>query len=342
MNRLWKKIRGANESKLLALLVVTTLFFSILNPDILTLANFYALVRTASVDAIFALAIMVVICSGAFDMSYAMVGAFGSYIMMLLCTLNGWNLPAVFIFLGAIVICVSLEMFNWALIAKLELQPYIATLGTQMILKGAMLAFISTKFIYTLPASISKLSTTYLHTAAYGSGVESQLHITLIFVVALYVIMHVVMTYTNFGRQVYAVGADPAAASRAGIRVARVRLLVFVIAGILCGLGGVLHDVVARCSYPVPSDLVGQELTSIAAVILGTANSAKARGSVLGTLLGVLLLEYISGNMILIGVPSFYIQLASGVLMFVGLVIQMSNRERRRHSLKKEAVPHEA
>ena len=335
MKKIWKTISKANESRLFLLLLAVALVFACINPETFTLANFYALVRSSSIQAIFALAIMIVMCSGAFDMSYAMVGAFGSYIMMWSFTTNNINTSAIVIFLGAILISVVLQLFNWVLIAKLNLQPYIATLGTQSVLKGVMLAFISTKFIYNLPKSIQVLSTTYLHTAVYGNGIESQLHFTIIFVVIMYVIMHFVMTNTNFGRQVYAIGADPAAASRTGINVARVRLFVFIIAGVICGIGGVLHDTILRCSYPVPSDLVGRELTSIAAVILGTANSSKARGSVLGTLLGVLLLEFISGNLILIGIPSFYIQLVSGLLMFVGLVLQMSNRARKKRLIKK-------
>ena len=341
MKRVLKKLFQLNETKLLLLLLVAVALFSCINPEIFTVANFYALIRLASVQAIFALAIMIVMCCGAFDMSYAMIGAFGSYIMMLLCTKYNMDAPVLLIFAGAIGICVVLELFNWVLIAKLHLQPYIATLGTQSILKGMMLAFISTKFLYNLPTNIQRLGTTYLHTAQYANGVESQLHITIIFVAIMYVFMHILMSHTNFGRQVYAIGADDAAASRAGINVARVRLIVFMIAGVICGIGGVLHDTIGRCSYPVPSDLVGKELTSIAAVILGTANSSRARGSVPGTLLGVLLLEFISGNLILIGIPSFYMQLASGILMFLGLVVQMSKRPRRTHT-GKESVHVEA
>lgn len=337
MKSFLKKIVKLNETKLFLLLLVIVGLFSLINPEVFTVANFYALIRSSSIQAVFALAIMIVMCCGAFDMSYAMVGAFGSYIMMLLCTRYMMDAPALLIFGGAIVICVILELFNWVLIAKLHLQPYIATLGTQSILKGMMLAFISTKFLYTLPLNIQKLGTTYLHTATYSNGVESQLHIAIIFVVILYVIMHIVMTYTNFGRQVYAIGADDAAASRAGIKVAHVRLLVFIIAGVICGIGGVLHDTIGRCSYPVPADLVGKELTSIAAVILGTANSTRARGSVPGTLLGVLLLEFISGNLILIGIPSFYMQLASGILVFIGLVVQTSKRPHRSRIRKEES-----
>ncbi len=331
-----RSILKINETRLFLLLIAIIALFSVINPEVFTLANFYALVRSSSTQAIFAMAIMIVMCSGAFDMSYAMVGAFSSYIMMLTCTRFGIDLPAIAIFGGAIIIAIVLEIFNWVLISKLSLQPYIATLGTQSILKGMMLAFISTKFIYQLPASIQKLSTTYLHTATYGSGVESQLHITILFMIVMYIIMHCVMTYTNFGRQVYAIGADPAAARRAGINVSRVQFFVFVIAGVICGIGAVLHDTIGRCSYPVPSDLVGKELTSIAAVILGTANSSKARGSALGTLLGVILLGFISGNLILIGVPSFYIQLASGILIFIGLVLQMAKRPGKKHILRNE------
>jgi simple sugar transport system permease protein len=279
---------------------------------------------------------MIVMCSGAFDASFAVIGSFGAYVTMYILTQKGLDPHPAIVFLMSIGICVVLELLNWFMTSILHLQAYIATTGTASLLKGAVLVFVSTSYIYTLPSRIGAIGKTYLATATYASGIESQLHVSVIFVVILYILMHILMTYTNFGRQVYAIGADEEAAKRAGINVKRVRLIVFLVAGVICGMAGILRDTIGRFSLPNPAEVVGRENVSIAAVILGTGNSSKARGSALGTLLGVLLMSFISNNLILIGIPSFYVELATGILMFFGLVGQMSNRPKK-HVEAKEA-----
>ncbi len=325
-----KKYLRNNEVLLFLLFVAVILLFSLINPQILTLANFYSLIRSSAIPAIFSLSIMLVMCCGGFDMSFGMIGAFSSYVVMFWLTENGkYDTPLILIFAAAIFIAVLLELFNWVLIDKLNLQPFITTLGTQSLLKGLLLAFISTQYIYVLPNQVTRLGTTYLHTAVYADGIEAQLHIVVVFVMVMYLAMHLILQYTNFGRQVYAIGGDVDAARRAGIDVSRVRFLVFVTAGIICGAGGVLHDAAARCSLPIPSDLVGKELNSIAAVVLGMGSQKKAKGSVLGTLLGVLLLQFITGNLIMLGVPSYFQQAVSGLLIFIGLIVQMAGSGHR-------------
>ncbi|MBQ8996291.1 MAG: ABC transporter permease [Oscillospiraceae bacterium] len=333
MKKWIKKVLEYNEVKLALIFLAIVVLFSLINPDVFTVANLYALVRASATNAIYALAIMIVMCSGAFDASFAVIGSFGAYVTMYILTQNGLDPHPAIVFLISILICMALEFLNWFMVSILHLQAYIATTGTASLLKGAVLVFVSTSYIYTLPSQIGALGKTYLATAVYGSGIESQLHVSVIFIAVMYLVMHILMTYTNFGRQVYAVGADEEAAERAGINVKRIRLIVFLIAGVICGVAGILRDAVGRFSLPNPAEVVGKENISIAAVILGTGNSSKARGSALGTLLGVLLMSFISNNLILIGIPSFYVELATGVLMYIGLVGQMSNRPRR-HSAK--------
>lgn len=326
-----KRMMRTSQFTLFVLLVAIALLFGLVNPQILTLANLYALIRASLVPATFALSIMLVMVQGGIDMSFGMIGAFSSYVTLFILTENGvFEIPLILVFLSAIAIAVVLQLFNWVMVDKLGLQPFITTLGTQTMLKGLLLAFISTDFIYTYPTSVAAFGTTYIHSATYESGTSSQLHISVVIVAALYLLIHLLLQHTNVGRQMYAVGGDVDAARRAGINVSRVRFLVFLLAGIICGIGGVLHDAIARASMPIPSDLVGKELQAIAAVVLGMGASKQARGSVPGTLLGVLLLQFIAGNLIMLGVPSYYQQAVSGVIIFIGLIAQMRRRSGRK------------
>ena len=233
----------------------------------------------------------------------------------------------------SIAIGVVLQLLNWVLIDRLKMKSFIATLGTQTFLKGAVLAFVSSSYIYTLPNSAVKFGSTYIVTAKYGSGVESRLPSAILLTLAMYVILHIVLEYTNFGRKLYAIGGDADAAKRAAA-VSRTRFFAFIIVGIICGTGGVIHNCLGRCSLPMPTDLVGQELNGMAAVVLGRGASMRAKGTVVGTFLGVLLLQFISNNLIMIGVPSYYQDFVTGVIVFLGLVSQ--SRQRNGNSKKKE------
>ena len=324
-----KKILGTSQFALFALFVVTWLVFGFINPAILSLAGFYALTRACIVPAILALAVMIIMIQGGIDLSFAAVGASSSYVSVFIYTRNDMmDVPLIVIFLTAAVIAVSLEMINWFFIDKIEIPPLITTLATQTLIKGGILAFISTSFIYTLPGTMQSYGTNYIATATFPGGAESVLHVSVLLVAALYVIMHVILEYTSFGRSIYAIGDDVSAARRAGINVSRVRLYSFIIVGLICAIGGVTHNSLMRATVPWPPDIVGQELTNIAAVVLGIGTAKQARGSVVGTLLGVVFLRFVGTNLIMIGVPSFWQRAVSGVIILVGLIIQMSRRKK--------------
>jgi simple sugar transport system permease protein len=135
-----------------------------------------------------------------------------------------------------------------------------------------------------------------------------------------------VLRSTMFGRSIYAIGGDAEAARRAGIRVVRTQMAVYVIAGTMAAVGGMIYVIMGRSASP--QILVGSELDIIAAVVLGGASIFGGRGSVLGTALGVLLVQVIYNSLILAGVPSAWQRTAVGVLLIVGVGIQAVSSRR--------------
>ena len=318
-----KKIFKSSQFALFFLLVITILIFSIITPDILSLAGLFSLARTCAVPAILGLAIMIVMVIGELDMSFCMIGAFSTYAVFYFVTQNDiGNIPLIGYFFAAICIGVVLYVVNWILIDRLKIKSFIATLGMQSLLKGMVLAFIGSSYIYNLPQNAVDFGTTYIMSAKYSSGIETQLPLAIFVTIIMYILMHIMLEHSNFGRKLYAIGDDSDAASRAGIHVSRTRLLALILAGAICGIGGVVHNCLGRCSLPMPTDLVGQELDGIAAVVLGRGASQRAKGTVAGTLCGVLLLQFISNNLIMIGVPSYYQDFVTGIIIFIGLVSQ--------------------
>ena len=318
-----KKFIKTNEFTIGVIIVAMWLIFGMVNHDIISLSNLYSMARASIIPATFALSAMLVIIAVGIDISFYAVGCFSVYVTVKFFVSNKMmDVPLIVIFIGAIAIAILLELINWFFIDRLDLNSFIVTVGTQTLYKGFLLAFVGTAYITTLPNAMKKLSTSYLASTTNSSGIKSYLHVLVIVVIALYVLMHLMLNYTRFGRNIYAIGCDPVAAKRAGINISKTRLFVFIIAGVLCGIGGVLQATLNRVA--VPADLVGQELMVIAAVFLGGALGKQARGSVLGTALGVILLSLISNNLILLKIPSYWQQAITGIIILIGLAIQSS------------------
>ena len=133
---------------------------------------------------------------------------------------------------------------------------------------------------------------------------------------------------TVLGRSVYAIGGDIESARRIGVRLGRTHTFVYLCAGLLAGIGGLLHVVLSRQANPY--DLVGSELDVIAAVVIGGASIFGGRGSVLGTVLGVVLIAVIDNSLVQLGVPSAWQRLAVGLLVLGGVTLQVLGRRRHR------------
>ena len=129
-----------------------------------------------------------------------------------------------------------------------------------------------------------------------------------------------------FGRSIYAIGGDVEAARRAGIKVERTQLAVYLIVGAIAAIAGMIYMIMGRSASP--QELVGDELDIIAAVVLGGASIFGGRGSVRGTVLGVLLIQIINNSLILVGVPSAWQRTAVGVLLVLGVGLQAVSARR--------------
>lgn len=324
------KILKTNASRLFIILIVIWGVFGLINPEIISVANIFSLSRNAIVSSLYALAVSLIMALGSIDISFGMMGAFAGYMTIYgALKLNLENISIVFYFLSAILFGIVLEIFNWFLVDKIKLQPFITSLGLQSLLKGLILAFISTEFIYSLPEPANRFSTFYIANATSKEGIQSVLHFGVIIVIVLYLGVAFLLEKTTLGRQIYAVGNDISAAERAGINISRVRLKTYIIAGAIIGLAGLMHDILGKFSMPVPTDVVGHELNIVAAVILGFGPVMRAKGTVLGTLIAMLILELVNSSLIMLGIPSFWQQLVSGLIILLGFITQYNIREKR-------------
>jgi simple sugar transport system permease protein len=212
-------------------------------------------------------------------------------------------------------------------IARFKLPTLIVTLATQGIFKGVLLAYVGSRYIADLPQSMASLSTANLVSI---EGSRAYLPVMIVPVIVLVIGVSLLLRKTMFGRGLFAIGGDIEGARRAGFPVMRIQVLLYVLAGAIAAVGGLIHVVLGQNANP--QDLVGTELDVIAAVVLGGASIFGGRGTVLGTVLGVLLVQIINNSLLLMGVPTAWQRAAVGILLALGVGVQavMARRAAKR------------
>ncbi|AZS39231.1 MULTISPECIES: ABC transporter permease [Microbacterium] len=319
--------RMSNELVLASIIVVLVIVMCAVNPAFFSVHTLFSILRSALVPMVFALAVLFVIISGGIDVSFAAIGIFAAYTTVSLAQGGGVDFGLVGILAFAIVIGGALGFVNGIVIARFRLPTLIVTLATQGIFKGVLLAYIGSKYIAELPDGISWLSTANLISV---ESTRAYLPMLIVPVVLLVFGAAFLLRRTMFGRGIYAMGGDLEGARRAGFPVVRLQIMLYVLVGAVAAIGGLIHVVLGRSANP--QDLVGTELDVIAAVVLGGASIFGGRGTVTGTVLGVLLVQIINNSLILMGVPTAWQRAAVGFLLVIGVGIQavMARRASRR------------
>ncbi|MFK0242805.1 ABC transporter permease [Microbacterium sp. NPDC090281] len=319
--------RMSNELVLASIILVLVIVMCAVNPAFFSVHTLFSILRSALVPMVFALAVLFVIISGGIDVSFAAIGIFAAYTTVSLAQGGPLDFGLIGILAFAIVIGGALGFVNGIVIARFRLPTLIVTLATQGIFKGVLLAYIGSKYIAELPDGISWLSTANLISI---ESTRAYLPMLIVPVVLLVIGAAFVLRRTMFGRGIYAMGGDLEGARRAGFPVVRLQVMLYVLVGAVAAIGGLIHVVLGRSANP--QDLVGTELDVIAAVVLGGASIFGGRGTVTGTVLGVLLVQIINNSLILMGVPTAWQRAAVGFLLVIGVGIQavMARRASRR------------
>lgn len=325
------RLRGANNEGILALVLVLLVgTISILNPVFFSLSTLFSTLRGSIVPLIFALGVLIVIISGGIDVSFAAIAIFSAYTTVKFLNEGAIDPGLLGVTVIAILFGLVLGLFNGLVISLFKLPTLIVTLGTQTLFKGILLAYIGSRYIANPPASLDEIAKTNIVTIVGEDGRSAYLHVLVIPVIVLAIAIAWMLKRTMFGRAIYAIGGDSEAARRAGFPVVRIQIFVYAMVGALAAVAGVLHVTLGRNANP--QDLVGNELDVIAAVVLGGASVFGGRGSVLGTTLGVILIQVINNSLILAGVPTAWQRAAVGILLIVGVGIQALSAKRRTKS----------
>lgn len=297
--------RFNNSVSLLAIYLFICIIFAALSPYFLTVANFINIGRTLPIIGIIAIGETLVLIAGGVDLSVGSVAALAGVTTGLLWEVTG--APIGVAAAAGLGTGILVGVINGALVTYLRINPLISTLATFSIIRG--LAFVLTN------ASTNQLThPTFL---LLGRGSVAGVPVPFILMLVLFAIFIFILRWTPFGRNLYAIGGNPMAARLAGIAARRSLMIVFIISGLLAGLGGLVSA--SQLAAGAPQAAVGLEFTVIAAVVLGGTSLSGGKGTLVGTLIGVIILRTLDNGLILIGVSSYYQIVARGAVLILAV-----------------------
>lgn len=304
-----KAILKTRESIIAIIIIVLMIILTSATSTFLTLGNLTILARQISLVSIIAIGMTLVILIGGIDLSVGSVVSFITVMTGMFLIKWGVSIPLGIIL--ALSMGAGVGLLNGIIISKAGVPPFVVTLGMMGVARGVAL-------VITKGASIGGFPLPFL---VLGQGFLFGVPYPVIFMVGIAIIVHVVLTRTTFGRQIYYVGSNEEAARLSGIQVDLIKISVFMICAMLASVEAVLET--ARMSTALPAAGVGYELTAIGAVIIGGASLLGGEGTIIGTLLGATLLGMITNGLIMLGVSAYWQQVFSGSIIIIAVTLDM-------------------
>lgn len=305
-------------SGLLALMVV----FSLASPNFLQTPNILAILQATSVNGVLAIAATLVIITGGIDLSVGTLMTFCAVIAGVVLTYLGMPLPLGI--LGAILAGAASGLVSGTIVAKLKVPPFIATLGMMLILKGLSLVVSGTKPIYfnSTPGfseiSLGSIVGSIIPSVPLPNGV------LILFVVAIAISF--VLSRTALGRYTFALGSNEEAVRLSGVNVDRWKIAVYALSGSICGIAGLL--IASRLNSAQPALGQGYELDAIAAVVIGGTSLSGGRGTVLGTLIGALIISVLANGLRILSVAQEWQTVVTGSIIILAVYADILRRRK--------------
>jgi erythritol transport system permease protein len=304
--------------------------FSSLSPAFLTQGNLVMLAKHVALNAILALGMTLVVLSGGIDLSVGSIAGLAGMtagwllheglVLRPLGVVVYFSVPSVIVI--GLAVGLAVGALNGLLVVRARVAPFIATLGTAYVARGAAL-LLSGGATFPNLAGRADLGNTGF--AVLGTGTLLRLPAPIWIMAVLGIGFAFVAARTPFGRRVYAVGDNERAAALVGIRVARVKLAVYSISGLCAALTGLIIASQLQAAHPATGETF--ELSAIAAVVLGGTSLSGGRGSIGGTLVGAFVIGVLNDGLVLLGVSEFWQIVIKGVVIVAAVVVdQLASR----------------
>jgi ribose transport system permease protein len=281
-------------------------FFSLASPYFLSIKNILNFTMNTSILGIMAAGLFIAMVIGEIDLSQYGILALSTAVMVILIRGGMQAGPAIAIAVGIALAC---GVINGVSVAFLRINPIIATLATEMIFRGIAFKITEAKALGVRGPFFS----------AIGSGRLLGIPVSVYIMVGVFALVHVILTYTAYGKRVYAVGGNAEASYISGINVKMVRFWGLVISAAMAALAGLIF--VGQVGATVPTAGQGGLMDVVTAVILGGISLSGGKGRIVGTLIGVLILAILSNGMVLLSVQSYYQAIVKGIVIFLAVLV---------------------
>jgi erythritol transport system permease protein len=335
MNKLLVEVRA-----LVALLIIVVVF-SLLSRNFISYDNLILMTRHVSMNAILAIGMLLVILNGGIDLSVGSAAGLSGVVAGYL--LAGFPLPfsdQVAYPSVLVVILISLAVgslvgyVNGLVIAKLDVAPFIATLGMLYVARG-LAQLVTNGETFTKLSGDPKLGNTGFLTVLAATPLGIPMPVWLMVVFAI--VFSVLLNRTAFGRWLYATGGNERAAELSGVPVRRVKVLIYVLSGFCAGTVGLLLTADLPAATPNGGSLY--ELNAIAAVVIGGAALSGGRGAIRGTLIGAFVIGFLADGLVLVGVSVFWQQVIKGAVIILAVAVdQIQQKVQKQRDLRRVAT----
>lgn len=293
-------------------LILLVVVISVLNGEFLALSNVLNLLRQVSINALIAFGMTFVILTGGIDLSVGSILALSSAIMAKMLV-SGVN-PILAIIL-ACVVGIILGAINGFVISYGKVAPFIATLATMTIYRGLTLVFTNGNPITGLSDSVVF--------KMFGRGYIAGIPVPVITMIVAFGLLWVVLNKTPYGRKVYAIGGNEKVSNIVGIKINKIKIMIYGLTGLLSALAGAI--ITSRLNSAQPTAGMSYELDAIAAVVLGGTSLSGGKGRIFGTLIGALIIGTLNNGLNLLGVSSFYQMVVKGIVILLAVLLDRKN-----------------
>jgi ribose transport system permease protein len=307
-----KKFFIMQESGVLILTVLFIIAVSLRNQVFLSSANIFDVLRASGFTLITTVGMTMVLIGGGLDLSVGSVLGLGGIVCAMVLKAG---FPLMFGILAGIAAGALVGLINAFVIVKMGISALMVTLGTQYIARGLCVGLTKGVPIYPLPQVFQNIE---------QKNWLGRLPNIVIIAGLISLVAFVVMKYTTFGRNVFAVGGNKEAARISGVNVNKISFSIYVLTGALAGLTGVLMS--ARLASGQPNAGTGYELTVIAAAVIGGTSASGGVGSIVGSILGAVFMQIMGNSLTLMRIDVYWQNVAIGLILLVAVIIDQYRR----------------
>lgn len=306
VSRLLKNENITRKFGIVGCLILLSIIFSFLSGKFLTGSNWMNILQQAAINGCIAIGMTMVIITGGIDLSVGSIIAFSSMIMaqMMDAGVTPWLAVVLGMLMGA-----GAGALNGVLISYLNLQPFLVTMGSMSLFRGLTL-------IISDGLPVRGFSSPFVN---FMSSLNAVFPIPIIILLVFAAVIYLVIRYSRFGQHLFAIGGNEEATRLSGINTRTVKIITYALSGFAASLAGLIY--LGRLAAADPQAGASYEMNAIAAAAIGGASLAGGKGSIVGTIIGVLILQALNNGLTLCNVQSFYQTFAIGLIIIVATII---------------------